>query len=110
MKCLRVFVMSFFCSSRRRHTRCALVTGAQTCALPIWRRRLAWYHDVADREDVEHIGATAEVADPFGARCEDQIARRRILDQFAVAQHRSEERRVGKECVSTCRSRWLPYH
>src|SRR3546814_4874875 len=23
---------------------------------------------------------------------------------------RSEERRVGKECVSTCRSRWYPYH
>src|SRR3546814_14850303 len=23
---------------------------------------------------------------------------------------RSEERRVGKECVSTCRSRWAPYH
>src|SRR3546814_11649640 len=28
----------FFFSSRRRHTRCALVTGVQTCALPIWRR------------------------------------------------------------------------
>src|SRR3546814_14086767 len=27
----------------------------------------------------------------------------------AAAQHRSEERRVGKECVSTCRSRWSPY-
>src|SRR3546814_1351362 len=26
------------------------------------------------------------------------------------ADHRSEERRVGKECVSTCRSRWSPYH
>src|SRR3546814_14025598 len=26
------------------------------------------------------------------------------------APHRSEERRVGKECVSTCRSRWSPYH
>src|SRR3546814_6841308 len=26
----------FFCSSRRRHTRCALVTGVQTCALPIY--------------------------------------------------------------------------
>src|SRR3546814_13726309 len=24
-------------------------------------------------------------------------------------EHRSEERRVGKECVSTCRSRWSPY-
>src|SRR3546814_18859332 len=29
--------------------------------------------------------------------------------RHAIA-HRSEERRVGKECVSTCRSRWSPYH
>src|SRR3546814_16481953 len=27
-----------------------------------------------------------------------------------VIEYRSEERRVGKECVSTCRSRWSPYH
>src|SRR3546814_4144086 len=27
-----------------------------------------------------------------------------------VSFRRSEERRVGKECVSTCRSRWSPYH
>src|SRR3546814_1365405 len=27
-----------------------------------------------------------------------------------VQRLRSEERRVGKECVSTCRSRWSPYH
>src|SRR3546814_15269964 len=26
-----------------------------------------------------------------------------------LAEHRSEERRVGKECVSTCISRWAPY-
>src|SRR3546814_13509639 len=34
------------------------------------------------------------------------------LRQFLQAQVniRSEERRVGKECVSTCRSRWSPYH
>src|SRR3546814_9644733 len=31
-------IIVFFCSSRRRHTRCALVTGVQTCALPILRR------------------------------------------------------------------------
>src|SRR3546814_3635753 len=30
-----LFVLFFFFSSRRRHTRCALVTGVQTCALPI---------------------------------------------------------------------------
>src|SRR3546814_2850889 len=31
------------------------------------------------------------------------------FDVFIPA-FRSEERRVGKECVSTCRSRWSPYH
>src|SRR3546814_5793157 len=30
---------SFYVSSRRRHTRCALVTGVQTCALPIYGRK-----------------------------------------------------------------------
>src|SRR3546814_5871251 len=30
------FMNCFFFSSRRRHTRCALVTGVQTCALPIY--------------------------------------------------------------------------
>src|SRR3546814_10529377 len=30
-----LFLLCFFFSSRRRHTRCALVTGVQTCALPI---------------------------------------------------------------------------
>src|SRR3546814_10667235 len=33
-------VGSFFFSSRRRHTRCALVTGVQTCALPISAQQL----------------------------------------------------------------------
>src|SRR3546814_12455958 len=34
--------MLFFFSSRRRHTRCALVTGVQTCALPISSRKPKW--------------------------------------------------------------------
>src|SRR3546814_9427994 len=33
--CSCVLMYVFFCSSRRRHTKCALVTGVQTCALPI---------------------------------------------------------------------------
>src|SRR3546814_8920654 len=36
---LSLFLLFFFFSSRRRHTRCALVTGVQTCALPICIRR-----------------------------------------------------------------------
>src|SRR3546814_4496334 len=34
---ISVLIQFFFFSSRRRHTRCALVTGVQTCALPILR-------------------------------------------------------------------------
>src|SRR3546814_7824962 len=33
-----------------------------------------------------------------------------IRPRKVCAARRSEERRVGKECVSTCRSRWSPYH
>src|SRR3546814_11260367 len=33
-----------------------------------------------------------------------------VLNAQAQLATRSEERRVGKECVSTCRSRWSPYH
>src|SRR3546814_3127913 len=47
-----------------------------------------------------------------------QPVRLRIIHRLHVivdlhrghAGNRSEERRVGKECVSTCRSRWSPYH
>src|SRR3546814_19172744 len=41
------------------------------------------------------------------ADAREQLALRHRLRQVVV---RSEERRVGKECVSTCRSRWSPYH
>src|SRR3546814_14054735 len=41
----------------------------------------------------------------YELRFPEQVAG--LLDR---AHARSEERRVGKECVSTCRSRWSPYH
>src|SRR3546814_12167244 len=34
----------------------------------------------------------------------------RWIGRDRIARRRSEERRVGKECVSTCRSRWSPLH
>src|SRR3546814_9124794 len=34
----------------------------------------------------------------------------RLYPPCVLAQKRSEERRVGQECVRTCRSRWSPYH
>src|SRR3546814_8076478 len=37
-------------------------------------------------------------------------ARASLNRREPIRERRSEERRVGKECVSTCRSRWSPYH
>src|SRR3546814_15380628 len=46
----------------------------------------------------------------LGIRAAHDFGQRRnqLVEERAV--QRSEERRVGKECVSTCRSRWSPYH
>src|SRR3546814_3275280 len=104
MSCYLVVWLCYYCcfffSSRRRHTRCALVTGVQTCALPICRPQdFQWFYQE---------GASRLSPDYW----EDYLApipadeRGDLMQAF----YRSEERRVGKECVSTCRSRWSPYH
>src|SRR3546814_10262903 len=85
-------------ASLGRHTTCALVTGVQTCALPILEHERTVLVDA--RISVIADGAAGEV-DKFlqvGLLLADRRGDRR----------RSEERRVGKECVSTCRSRWSP--
>src|SRR3546814_2356752 len=61
----------FFFSSRRRHTRCALVTGVQTCALPICEINRGW--DVAkyllghEREMISGGGAGGDMVSIGGA-------------------------------------------
>ena len=47
-------------------------------------------------------GVASAIARALGAGDVDRAS--------ALAAHRSEERRVGKECPSKCRSRWSPYH
>src|SRR3546814_1331750 len=76
--------MLFFFSSRRRHTSCALVTGVQTCALPIYRLAVGTGH-VAHRDAVlprlverDRIDADAELLDQLELRRRgDEIARHR---------------------------------
>src|SRR3546814_7318921 len=117
----------FFFSSRRLHTRCALVTGVQTCALPIWF--------IADEND----GGGAIFIYDSGTTLKNCIFRNNISEgsrgagaiynrsgsgllidkclfennktqNYVGDANRSEERREGKECVSTCRSRGSPDH
>src|SRR3546814_8750571 len=98
-----VFFCFFFFSSRRRHTRCALVTGVQTCALPIYPRSTDENRNCCRFPRAAlNGGYDAWTASPTASGfCDRRRPGRRS---------RSEERRVGKECVSTCRSRWSPYH
>src|SRR3546814_1847335 len=106
---------------------CSLVYGVHMFALPIWccisfipafffffkqnaayeMRISDWSSDLcsSDLAEQRQIGADhrhhrrdragAEQCQPIG---------------LGLICERSEERRVGKECVSTCRSRWAPYH
>src|SRR3546814_1215107 len=125
--------MLFFLSIRSRHTSCALVTGVQTCALPISPRpsptsgrrnpRLNSGYTAAP-----HDGTPKQAsAKATGCRCRQGNDRRpsnqsddkeqgavhglhplivKPPERLADFRARSEERRVGKECVSTCRTRW----
>src|SRR3546814_4148142 len=83
----------FFFSSRRRHTRCALVTGAQTCALPI---------SVASRipHAAHGLVHTAAAADLEGTDNRRLRVRPRVRQ---VAAHREE---IGR---ASCRERVCQY-
>src|SRR3546814_3135512 len=113
-------IVGFFFSSRRRHTRCALVTGVQTCALPILlvaghtvktiaarlgRSETSINERLRSARRKTGVGSSRELARLLDLQktCDENI-------DLSSQRSRSDERRVGKECVSTCRSRWSPYH
>src|SRR3546814_519106 len=64
-------VCVFFFSSRRRHTRCALVTGVQTCALPICTRPFDFQrhlHNQSQPEIADFLARLRAVCDSYGER------------------------------------------
>src|SRR3546814_16201179 len=133
--CVYVLVLFFF-SSRRRHTRCALVTGFQTCALPISlgskgyddlsRTAVASTYRPGRLNSAPGKAVVRLSAVPKEVRShERQSAKIQTIPRFPAVPRpfrphartswglglpRSEERRVGKDGVSRCRSRWSPYH
>src|SRR3546814_16207921 len=125
---------------------CELVTGVQTCALPIEfqlvsasDRRLQWTAGVFYFHSRSGVLPFSSDATPFGALAPAPMSFARILTQgiettesvasfaqmdyklddattltlggrFTYEKRRSEERRAGKGCVSTCRTGWSPYN
>src|SRR3546814_12332710 len=120
-------LMFFFFSSRRRHTRCALVTGVQTCALPIsideviarasrfargsgcamghrpppvWQQLPGEGKKTRMKRWLTILGVVTGLA----------AAAFFVVYAYRTLHGRSEERSGGKECVITFRSRWSPRH
>src|SRR3546814_12886431 len=68
-----------------------------------------WSSDVCS-SDLKRALRRAPVGKCGIDRAPDEARIERRGQQVLRPTARSEERRVGKECVSTCRSRWWPYH
>src|SRR2546422_7788605 len=97
-------LLSFFFSSRRRHTRCSRDWSSDVCSSDLAAHRLEAIAMLRPALTVWSgllvlLGAVScrRAADPIG---------REIGSIVSAEKPRSEERRVGKEC----RSRWSPYH
>src|SRR3546814_12099255 len=95
---LVVYLSYFLFSSRRRHTRCALVTGVQTCALPIStaRRRPAW----ATAGHALPVRLIASLSFMPRKICQPHLPRR----SFAIV---SKAGRSASCSRRTLRNRWL---
>src|SRR2546430_2321416 len=99
--------MSFFFSSRRRHTRFDCDWSSDVCSSDLPRRSISFTsYDLPN-----HLRGNAldRLKDKF-AKEMDRLGPEEGMEGIAlhhpVGRRRSEERRVGKEC----RSRWSPYH
>src|SRR3546814_17837944 len=88
--------------------------SSDVCSSDLMEGRRTW-----DRASGTPPPSSDEAHDPSAPRpLQDAQYRYESLSRFTATVHddqgrpvvRSEERRVGKECGSTCRSRWAPYH
>src|SRR3546814_15258412 len=88
--------------------------GENVTRLPL-KKSATIVHGNALRIDWNEVVPASELSyilgnPPFIGKKEQNANQRKDLTALFDGVKRSEERRVGKECVSTCRSRWSPYH
>src|SRR3546814_3416969 len=114
-----MFVIAFICVFLFLgvvwHRRYALVIGF----LFFFKQKTAyemrisdWSSDVCSSDLLGIEIAEGQIDKPVRVRPDDglQFDTPDIGVNRVIHRRRSEERRVGQECVSTCRSRWSPYH
>src|SRR3546814_7956301 len=101
--CFCFMHMIFFFSSRRRHTRCALVTGVQTCALPILGATPA-NAQMARREQCPNSGKLADTVAEMTVAIPGVWLSRSTVALRALAS--AEARQIGR---ASCRERVCQY-
>src|SRR3546814_3896886 len=106
-----ICVMIFFFKQKTAYEMRISDWSSDVCSSDLNVISVASYHAVRFGY-LQHTSATARgtvavtASVQFHVNCSNHACRRTIGPDTS----RSEERRVGKECVSTCRSRWSPYH
>src|SRR3546814_1852916 len=109
--CVQYVFDFFFFSSRRRHTRCALVTGVQTCALPILVKRVDEAVEMVDGRDVwwhDLVAAAAPECPCEPMDSEDLLYL--LYTSGTTAKPKIGRASCRERVCHTCRSRWSPYH
>src|SRR3546814_11274122 len=66
--------------------------------------------DKAHARAWQRLLSDVTITDELSLQLNDNELSDAHVKRIAASRHRSEERRVGKECVRTGRSRWAPYH
>src|SRR3546814_6040254 len=99
------------CSSDLRRDGVGVVTfnnpaRHNAMSLAMWHGAAEAIAGFADDDTVRCIVFTGAGTKAFVAGADIS----KFENERASVEHRSEERRVGKECVRTCRYRWSPYH
>src|SRR3546814_9707006 len=82
--------------------------SSDVCSSDLSPARGSSVRAISGVSDVMEIITDTRLCSAIGARMSRTLVT--LSDLVVMVKGRSEERRVGKECVSTCRSRWSPYH
>src|SRR3546814_8940291 len=105
--CIIVYILFFFFKQKTAYEMRISDWSSDVCSSDLsydlcrlYREHTELFDDPVGRVVGGAVALVGGVTEPSGNPHE--IANLRLL--------RSEERRVGKECVRTCRSRWSPYH
>src|SRR3546814_7263366 len=104
---MNVIYCFFFCKQKTAYEMRISDWSSDVCSSDLLRRAFAEGADIHNLTAQELFGEVNR--DTRGRAKTINFAILYGISAFGLA-GRSEERRVGKECVSTCRSRWSPYH